>query len=304
MSETGTLERIWTASLRRKRRLSIWGAGLIVVLAVFVIQIVRPQIHLLPETLATLPAATMLGLFCIALLCEYVDSSLGMGYGTALTPLLLLFGFAPLQIVPCVLFSEFLTGLSAAALHQHDGNVDLFRDRQARSTAILLTLLSGLGAFAAVAFAVRISKVALTAVIGIIVLTVGILTLLTAGRQLRYRRGHIITLGTIAAFNKGLSGGGYGPLVTAGQVVSGLAPKKAVAVTSLAESATCVVGLIAYFVAGKSIDWALALPLTLGAMFSVPVATLTVKKAPEKLFRTGVGVTTIILGLWALVRLL
>jgi uncharacterized membrane protein YfcA len=50
----------------------------------------------------------------------------------------------------------------------------------------------------------------------------------------------------VAAFNKGLSGGGYGPLVTAGQVVSGLPPKHAVAISSVAESFTCVVGLAAY----------------------------------------------------------
>ncbi|GAI88319.1 unnamed protein product, partial [marine sediment metagenome] len=45
----------------------------------------------------------------IALLCEYVDSTLGMGYGTALTPVLLLFGFTPMQIIPAVLLSELLS---------------------------------------------------------------------------------------------------------------------------------------------------------------------------------------------------
>lgn len=35
-----------------------------------------------------------------AFICEYVDSTLGMGYGTTLTPSLLLVGFSPMQIVP------------------------------------------------------------------------------------------------------------------------------------------------------------------------------------------------------------
>ena len=42
----------------------------------------------------------------IAFFCEMVDSTLGMGYGTTLTPLLLVMGFEPLEIVPAVLFSE------------------------------------------------------------------------------------------------------------------------------------------------------------------------------------------------------
>ena len=41
----------------------------------------------------------------LAFVCEFVDSTLGMGYGTSLTPILLLMGFEPLQVVPAVPFS-------------------------------------------------------------------------------------------------------------------------------------------------------------------------------------------------------
>ena len=99
----------------------------------------------------------------------------------------------------------------------------------------------------------------------------------------------MIALGAVAAFNKGLSGGGYGPLVTAGQVVSGVSPKSAVAITSLAESLTCLIGLVAYWVMHGQIDWMLAGPLTLGAMLSVPVATLTVRGLSEGMMRASVG---------------
>ena len=53
----------------------------------------------------------------LAFVCEYIDSSLGMGYGTTLTPLLLIMGYNPLQIVPAILLSELFTGLSAAFFH-------------------------------------------------------------------------------------------------------------------------------------------------------------------------------------------
>jgi len=300
----GVLERFWMVCAGRPRRVVVLGGALGTILAVLLAQMLWPEVRVLPRVLAGVPPATLIVVFLLALLCEYVDSSLGMGYGTTLTPLLLLLGFAPLQVVPCVLLSEIATGFSAACLHHRDGNIDFLRDREARLTALLLSVLSTVGALAAVMLAVHISKTLLTFVIGMIILGAGMVTLLTVNRRLRYRPAHIVVLGTVAAFNKGLSGGGYGPLVTTGQVVSGLAPKKAVAVTSLAESWTCVVGLAAYVAAGNSIFWALAVPMALGAMLSVPVATLTVKRAPEKLFRVGVGATTCILGLSALLKLL
>ena len=40
----------------------------------------------------------------LAFVCEFIDSTLGMGYGTSLTPILLLMGLEPLQVVPAVLY--------------------------------------------------------------------------------------------------------------------------------------------------------------------------------------------------------
>ena len=45
----------------------------------------------------------------VILICaffEYMDSAGGMGYGTALTPLMLMAGFDPKQVVPCVMITE------------------------------------------------------------------------------------------------------------------------------------------------------------------------------------------------------
>lgn len=245
----------------------------------------------------------LLGIFLAALACEYMDSSMGMGYGTTLTPLLLLTGFAPLQIVPAVLISELMTGLAAGLLHQRDGNVDFFRDTRARRTASQLALLSGVGALLAVWVAVSVSKFWLGVFISGIVLAMGVIVLATRNRQIPFHAGGIVAIGAVAAFNKGLSGGGYGPLVTAGQVVSGLPAKSAVAVTSVAESLTCLIGVLGYLAAGKSIAWGLAVPLTLGALLSVPMATLTVRRLSEATMRGLVGSVTLVLGCVALFKL-
>src|SRR6056297_350792 len=61
--------------------------------------------------LFSLPLEIGLFIILIAFAAEYTDSTLGMGYGTSLTPILLLLGFSPLEVVPAVLLSELVTGL-------------------------------------------------------------------------------------------------------------------------------------------------------------------------------------------------
>ena len=267
-------------------------------------------LHFLPgwpvssEATLGLPAFTVLAIFLAALVCEFMDSSLGMGYGTTLTPVLLLAGFEPLAIVPAVLLSELMTGLAAGLLHQRDGNVDFLHDARARKTTLLLGSLSGVGALLAVWVAVSISRFWLGLFIAGIILAMGVIILLTRNRRVKYRSGGIVAVGAVAAFNKGLSGGGYGPLVTAGQVVSGLPAKHAVAVTSVAESLTCLIGVLGYLALGRSIAWELAMPLALGALLSVPMATLTVSRTSEATLRCVVGVVTLVLGAVALIKLL
>jgi uncharacterized membrane protein YfcA len=202
------------------------------------------------------------------------------------------------------LLSELMTGLAAGMLHQRDGNVDFLNDGRARRTTLLLGSLSGVGALLAVWMAVSISRFWLGLFITAIILAMGLVILLTRHRQVPYRASGIVAVGAVAAFNKGLSGGGYGPLVTAGQVVSGLPAKHAVAVTSVAESLTCLIGVLGYLAMGRSIAWELAVPLALGALLSVPMATLTVSRASEAALRGVVGLVTLILGLVALLKLL
>lgn len=287
---------------RQKKRVCIWAVVVLGFVALLAAQAVFPGLKLPGFT--QLNPTTALAIFLAALFCEYLDSSLGMGYGTTLTPVLLLAGFAPLQIVPCVLLSEFVTGITAGLMHHRAGNVDFLRDRNARKTTILLSSLSVVGAVAAATLALNIPQWALKLFITIIVCGAGVTVLLTARRQLRYRSSHIVALGALAAFNKGLSGGGYGPLVTSGQVVSGVSSKNAVAITSLAEALTCIVGLVAYFVLRGHLELALAAPLVLGALCSVPVAALTVRRLSETTMRLGVGVATCSLGVFALIKLL
>lgn len=290
------------AAAWRRRRIRIWLALVCGVGIAVASSAALPQLNWIAAIGGTIPAGIVLLIFFSAMVCEFIDSSLGMGYGTTLGPVLLLAGYDPHAVVPAVLLSEFCTGLLAAALHHRDRNVDFVRDRRARGTALLLLGLTIVGAGVASLVASRVAGRTLSLMIASIVLAVGIAIVLTIRRQLQFRPIHLLVIGAIAAFNKGISGGGYGPLVTAGQVVSGMPSKQAVAITSLAEGLTCFVSLAIGLAVGQRIDWNLALPLTCGALASVPLATLAVKRVPERLVRSFVGVATIALGLATLIK--
>ncbi|MBN1977513.1 MAG: sulfite exporter TauE/SafE family protein [Anaerolineae bacterium] len=251
-----------------------------------------------------MPFQLLWPIILLALLCEYVDSTLGMGYGTTLTPLLLLMGYEPAQIVPSVLLSEFLTGVLAGVAHHEFGNVNLRPGSRSFKVAMALAACSVVGAVAAVFIAVHVPKWLLEAYIGVLVLAVGLGILLTIGKAFAFSWRKLIGLGLVAAFNKGLSGGGYGPLVCGGQVLSGVGEKEAIGITALSEGLACIVGVTAYVLTGDGIvDWGLAPSLALGALLSVPLAALTVKKAPVGKMRWAIGGAVTALGLFNLAKL-
>ncbi|MCK4578899.1 MAG: TSUP family transporter, partial [Candidatus Marinimicrobia bacterium] len=107
-----------------------------------------------------------------------------------------------------------------------------------------------------------------------------------------------------AAFNKGISGGGYGPVVTGGMVLSGVNSRNAVGITSLAEGVASAVGVIAYLACSAEIAWHLAPSLLLGAILSVPVAAYAVSRLPTKRITLAIGSLCTILGSYTLARIL
>jgi len=263
-----------------------------------------------------------------AFLAEYVDSTLGMGFGTILTPFFLLLGFKPLQVVPAILLSELITGLLAAFLHHNVRNVDLkpksfniffiakktkelgIKEAYKRGTpphlkiALALAVCSIVGTITAVLVSIKIPALWLSLYIGFLVLTMGVMILIRLHKKNVFSWKKVFGLGLIASFNKGISGGGYGPVVTSGQILSGVNEKNAIAITSLAEGLTCLVGVLTYLLTKQVIDWSLAPYLIIGAVLSVPLAAITVKKSQALKLTLFIGITTTLEGLATLIKVL
>ena len=238
---------------------------------------------------------TLLYIIPMAFVCEFMDSSLGMGYGTTLSPLLLLMGFEPLQVVPAILVSELFTGATASVFHHNARNADFSVQSKDTKVAAVLSVFALVGTVAAVFMAVKLPARTLKLIIGLIVVAMGVIIALYR-KQPNFSWRKISLLGMIASFNKGMSGGGYGPLVMGGQILSGVGVKNAVGITSFSESVTCLAGVVLFFVLKKEVDWALAPWLTLGALLSVPFAVHAVKWVPERGAKTIIAIAMLILG--------
>jgi len=235
----------------------------------------------------------ILGL-CFA--CELIDSGLGMGYGTILTPTLLLLGYQPADIVPTILISELLSGFAAAFFHNEIKNVELgWRGRHFRP-AVILAAGSLAGVTTGVLVASALPTTALRMLIGCIILLSGLFVVLLSRSSVTYRNWKILILATVASFNKSVSGGGYGPLVTSGQILSGVQGKSAVGITSFAEAFTCLLGASLFLLKGGQINWTVLIPMCAGALLSVPFSVFAVNKANEDHLKILIGILTMTMG--------
>ena len=171
--------------------------------------------------------------------------------------------------------------------------------------AKIVFILAGCGVIGAVVGAVtalNISKVALTTYIGIVVLGTGIVILLRRNYAGSISWKGLVGVGLLSSFNKGISGGGYGPLVTGGQIISGREAKSSVGSTTVAEVVVCIVGFLVYLLAKGDIFWRLAAATSVGSVIAGPLAAMTVQRVNSERLKIVIGFATIVLGTYTLLN--
>ena len=199
----------------------------------------------------------------IAFICEYIDSSLGGGYGTLLTPILLILGFQPLQIVPSILFSEFCTGLFAAFYHQKLRNVNFDFQSEETKISLILSVCGVFGVIFAAFLSINLPSIIVSVYISLLVLFLGAFILIRREQRYNFTYNKILGIGILSAFNKGISGGGYGPLVSSGQIITGVEEKKAIATGLFAEGIVSIVGFLVYLITKTKSPLSFSLKLNL-----------------------------------------
>lgn len=263
-------------------------------------------------------------LLMLAFICEFIDSSLGMGYGTILSPILLILGFGPLVVVPAILLSQAFGGFTASVFHHQFENVSFKSGSKDMNIVIVITAFGIAATILAAFVALNVPKWAVKTYIGLLVTIMGVLIL--RNRSFVFSWNKMIGLGILSAFNKGLSGGGFGPIVTAGQVLGGQDHKAAIGTTTLAEAPICICAFFTYMIgkaaveiqgpilkmqfsdfvstmfSSKIFQWEIYLALIIGSVLVAPFGAFTTRTLNKEKMHIILGPLVIILGCWTLYK--
>ena len=237
-----------------------------------------------------------------AAIMEFVDSALGMMYGTVLSPFLILLGMDAKIVVPSLLISQSLGGFVASYRHHQFNNANFSSGSIDHKIATTLIWYGVIATVVGVYVSVSISQKILSTYIASLVIIISMF--IFSGVTFRLSRISIRLLGAISAFNKALSGGGFGPLVAGGQLVlKDRCEKGAIGSTDFAEAPICLLSFMLWVLMKGIPDLTIMLPLCVGSLFGGfwgPRA-LSMVDAKHKL-KFVLGFLILIEGIWVLYK--
>jgi hypothetical protein len=174
------------------------------------------------------------------------------------------------------------------------------------SETIKLWLYIAVTGCAAVAFSVtavygvfKTAKVWIQLYVAILLIMMGVISLVQSRlRERPYRPKMMIGFAALAGFNKGIGGGGYGPVVTIGGLMSGVPVKSMMAVTAISEGTVSTFSILvwlALLTSGVAIDYLLLPSMMLATIFTAVAAPWATRVFPEKLWKVVVPIYCCIL---------
>ena len=200
--------------------------------------------------------------------CELIDSSQGMGYGTLMGPVLFLLGFDIFIIIPSILFAEMLTGFSSALFHHEMDNCKLgIKERNLR-IVLFVSVLCIIAMIISIIIVLQIPQIFIEIYTGIMVMILGLVLLFRKKAIFSWKKLEIISV--IGAFNKAISGGGFGPIITAGQMLSGRNYKESIGTTKAAEFFVSLAGFFTFYIFYGISDYTLLKLLVISGTFATP----------------------------------
>ena len=241
----------------------------------------------------------MLRFFLVAvvgMVAQFVDGSMGMGYGTTAASVLIAAGFLPALVSASVHTAETFTTLASGVSHIKLGNVD-------RGIVLPLALSGILGGVAgAYLLASLVSGKDVRLLMAVILLLLGLSLLLRAWRNrvsysLAGRSGPLARmllwpLRLAAGAVDAIGGGGWGPIAAASLMTGRQTePRLIVGSVNVAEffvslAITLTFGLTLGF---QNFLWHVTIPLIIGGVLVAPVAALVSRRVSPKLLMAAVG---------------
>ena len=218
----------------------------------------------------------------------------------------MILGYPPQVVVPAILFSEMISGVWGGAWHLKFKNVNW--------KAVGFTLCGSLVAMGLATYimAEYLSPTALKYVISIFAVVMGIFVVIRSYlmKKLERMQNHhhpawFTIMGFVIGYQKGTSGGNYGPFSVTGYMVLGLPAAVAIGSTTIAEGIACTLG-VAMYSQITGIVLAIAAPLAIGAFIADPISAWVNNHLKNKLnppfHGRLIGLSMTLIGLIALLR--
>lgn len=235
---------------------------------------------------------TLIVLAIAGLVAQFVDGSLGMGYGLTSSTLLIFAGLSPAAASASVHLAEVGTTALSGVAHHRFGNVDWHAVRR-------IAIPGGIGAFLGATLLSSLSTESAKPLASTLLFTLGIYVLLRflLGKQRVSRKGQpglrfLAPLGLIGGFIDATGGGGWGPVTTPTLLADGrLAPNRVVGTVSASEFIVAISASAGFFTAlgGEVLRMEFVAALLAGGFIAAPIAAYTVRHLNPRLLGVIVG---------------
>lgn len=239
-------------------------------------------------------------IFFMSFLCGLVDNATGMGYATILVPFLILSGFAPIEVILAVLVVQIVTNFSG-------GFVKYLSDSKRQISEILravlpLALCTTLPVFLGAFLCVNLGEQVIKCYIGILVVCAGIWVVCVSKKTNKLTWKWSVILDMLGGFNKGISGVGFGPIVSGSKILFDVSEGRIIATTYFTRGWVCCAGAVVLLPLGVMFNLKIFLPLITGALASVFVSFMFIKKTNLLGLKFYIGCVAFLLGATVLIN--
>lgn len=236
----------------------------------------------------------------MGLFAQYIDGTLGMGYGVSASSFLIAVSLAPAIVSASVHTAEIFASLASGISHLRFGNVD-------KKIALPLIIPGVVGGIIGAYFLAGVSGNLIRPFIGIMLLILGvrIFTRFFWKRRVTITHGEfskrfLLPLGFVGGMFDAIGGGGWGPICTAALVSTNKTePRYVVGSVNMAEFFTTIAIVLTFgFTLGfENFLWHFTIPLIIGGVIAAPIAAYTCKRISPVVLGTSVGALLIVLNI-------
>jgi len=239
-----------------------------------------------------------IGIVVAGFAAQFIDGTLGMGYGVASNSLLVAIGLAPAIASASVHTAEIATTLVSGLAHHQLGNVK-------RELVIPLAIPGVIGGVLGAYFLSSVPGNTIKPwVAGILVVMGGLIVYRFFTRKewgvtgKRLSRPRMTLLGLVAGFLDAVGGGGWGPVATPSLILSENGqPHEVVGSVNLVEFFVTLAETVTFAltIGLEAFRWDIVAALLVGGVVAAPVAAWVCKKLPHRVMGVLIGVLLILL---------